>query len=128
VIPLRHLQKNFCDSKFSAEIWGSKSCARSLRINRSWPQKLVLVCTKRVTLRGMSHNLIRKQIVAALSHSEAEDGLYFNNLVVVHEEEERPIVEGEEAVIRAVLKEMIAEGVVRSSGEGAQEIFSLTTN
>ena len=76
----------------------------------------------------MSKNLIRKQILAALSHPEAEDGLYFNNLVVVHEEEERPIVEGEEAEIRGVLKEMVGEGVVKSSGEGAQEIFSLVAH
>lgn len=73
----------------------------------------------------MSNQMIRKQVLAALSHPEAEDGLYFNNLIVVHEEEERPIVEGDEAAIRAALKEMIAEGVVRSSGEGAQEIFEL---
>jgi hypothetical protein len=73
----------------------------------------------------MNNNSIRKQIIAALSHPEAEDGLYFNNLIVVHEEEERPIVEGEEGVIRGVLKEMIAEGVVSSSGEGAQEIFTV---
>jgi hypothetical protein len=72
----------------------------------------------------MNNNSIRKQIIAALTHPEAEDGLYFNNLIVVHEEEERPIVEGEESAIRGVLKEMIAEGVVRSSGEGAQAIFS----
>jgi hypothetical protein len=76
----------------------------------------------------MNNNSIKKQIIAALSHPEAEDGLYFNNLIVVHEEEERPIVEGEEAVIRNVLREMVAEGVVRSTGEGAQEIFSIVGN
>jgi hypothetical protein len=76
----------------------------------------------------MTNNLIRDQIVAALSHPEAEDGLYFNNLVVVHEEEERPIVEGDEAQILAVLEEMIADGTVRSSGEGGQKIFELVTN
>jgi hypothetical protein len=47
----------------------------------------------------MNAHSIREQIVAALSHPEAEDGLYFNNLIVVHEEEERPIVEGDETII-----------------------------
>jgi hypothetical protein len=73
----------------------------------------------------MENQSIRKQILAALSHPEAEDGLYFNNLIVVHEEEERPIVEGDEAVIRATLQQMIQEGVLRSQGEGNQEIFEI---
>jgi hypothetical protein len=73
----------------------------------------------------MSTESIRQQILAALRHPEAEDGLYLNNLIVVHEEEERPIVEGEESIIRQVLKEMIDDGTITSSGEGAQEIFSL---
>jgi hypothetical protein len=76
----------------------------------------------------MKSNSIRKQIIAALSHPEAEDGLYFNNLIVVHEEEERPIVEGNEAEIMAVLHEMVNEGLVSASGTGAQQIFTLTSN
>ena len=70
-------------------------------------------------------NVIKEQIVAALSHPEAEDGLYFNNLIVVHEEEERPIVAGDEKVIRSALSEMIEDGTVVSAGEGTNEIFKL---
>jgi hypothetical protein len=73
----------------------------------------------------MNSNSIRQQILAALSHPEAEDGLYFNNLIVVHEEEERPIVEGDEAAIMSVLDELVREGLVRSSGAGTQAIFQL---
>jgi hypothetical protein len=76
----------------------------------------------------MNTNSIRKQIIAALSHPEAEDGLYFNNLIVVHEEEERPIVEGDESAILAVLHQMVEEGLVRASGEGSQQIFTLSSN
>ena len=76
----------------------------------------------------MDSNSIRKQIIAALSHPEAEDGLYFNNLIVVHEEEERPIVEGNEAEIMAVLNKMVQEGLVSASGIGSQQIFTLTSN
>lgn len=73
----------------------------------------------------MNSNIIREQILAALSHPEAEDGLYFNNLIVVHEEEERPIVEGDEGAIRAVLAHLVDEGLVSTQGEGDQTIFQL---
>lgn len=63
--------------------------------------------------------------MAALSHPEAEDGLYFNNLIVVHEEEERPIVEGDETVILQTLDDMVTEGTLSVSGEGAQRIYML---
>jgi hypothetical protein len=76
-------------------------------------------------MNAMADNTIKKQILAALNHPEAEDGLYFNNLIVVHEEEERSVVEGEESDVRAALKELIGEGMVTSAGEGEQEIFSL---
>ena len=74
----------------------------------------------------MSNISLRNQIIAALSHVEAEDGLYFNNLIVVHEEEERPIVEGDESEIVNELNLMVAEGVISSVGEGAQRIFKLS--
>jgi hypothetical protein len=73
----------------------------------------------------ISPSLIKNQIVQALSHPEAEDGLYFNNLIVVHEEEERPIVQGEEGEVRKVLENLILEGVVESSGTGESAIFRL---
>lgn len=73
----------------------------------------------------MTRTSIREQILAALSHPEAEDGLYFNNLIVVHEEEERPIVQGEEEEILAVITDLIDEGLISSAGDGDQRIFSL---
>jgi len=73
----------------------------------------------------MAHTTIKAQILAALSHPEAEDGLYFNNLIVVHEEEERPIVEGDEAAVMAALEELLKDGRIRVSGEGDQRIFQL---
>lgn len=68
---------------------------------------------------------IKKQIVDALSHPEAEDGLYFNNLIVVHEEEERPIVQGEEPEVRAALEQLTQEGRIAVSGQGEAAIFRL---
>ena len=74
----------------------------------------------------MIRETIREQILAALKHSEAEDGLYFNNLIVVHEEEERPIVEGAEADVQKVLDAMVEAGELSVVGEGSQKIYSLT--
>ncbi len=73
----------------------------------------------------MANGTIKRQIEAALSHPEAEDGLYFNNLIVVHEEEERPIVVGEEAEIRAVLNEMIKEGRIVVTKSASEQIYRL---
>lgn len=73
----------------------------------------------------MAKGTIKKQIEAALSHPEAEDGLYFNNLIVVHEEEERPIVVGEEAEVLAALNEMIKEGRVVVSQSANEQIYRL---
>ena len=74
----------------------------------------------------MIRETIREQILAALKHSEAEDGLYFNNLIVVHEEEERPIVEGAEADVQRVLDAMVEAGELSVVGEGSQKIYSIT--
>jgi hypothetical protein len=73
----------------------------------------------------MANTTIKSQILAALSHPEAEDGLYFNNLIVVHEEEERPIVEGDEAAVMKAIEELLEDGRIRVSGEGDQRIFQL---
>lgn len=73
----------------------------------------------------MTKGTIKKQIEAALSHPEAEDGLYFNNLIVVHEEEERPIVTGEEAEVLAALNEMIQEGRVVVTKSANEQIYRL---
>jgi len=72
-----------------------------------------------------SPETIKKQIVDALSHPEAEDGLYFNNLIVVHEEEERPIVAGDEREIRAALAQLKRDGRIEVVGDGETAIFQL---
>ena len=71
---------------------------------------------------------IKKQIVSALSHVEAEDGLYFNNLIVVHEEEERPVVNGTEEEVLNALKEMIRDGTVIAEDSGDEVIFRLSNS
>jgi hypothetical protein len=73
----------------------------------------------------MSEERIKRQIIAALSHPEAEDGLYFNNLIIVHEEEERPIVEGEEAQVQAALDELVREGSITVTPTTQEHIYRL---
>lgn len=71
---------------------------------------------------------IKREILAALSHPEAEDGLYFNNLIIVHEEEERPIVRGEEAEVVEALKDLVKAGTVETSGSGNETIYRLKSS
>lgn len=67
----------------------------------------------------------KAQILAALQHQEAEDGLYFRNLGAVHEDEERPVVEGDQETVLEALKELIGQGLVSVDDRGEEPIFSL---
>ena len=68
---------------------------------------------------------IKKQILEALQHSEAEDGLYLNNLLIVHEEEDRPIVVGEEQDVMKALHELVSAGDISVVGQGESAIYSI---
>lgn len=89
----------------------------------------VCLCSTCASLMGKENVMaipsIKAEILAALSHPEAEDGLYFNNLIVVHEEEERPIVHGEESQVNGALEELAHEGKILVLGDGEQRIFRL---
>ena len=69
---------------------------------------------------------IKSQIQTALSHEEAEEGLYFDNLIAVHEEEERPVVTGSDEDILDALKEMISAGEIEVDDSGELPVFSLS--
>lgn len=58
-------------------------------------------------------NDIKKQIIKALSHEEAEEGLYLQNFYEHSEEDERPIVKAKEEDIIEALNILIKEGKVR---------------
>ena len=68
---------------------------------------------------------IKMSILAALEHAEAEDGLYLRNFSLLHEEDERPCVEGAQPQLLAALNELIEEGKVVMEDEGAEPIFFL---
>jgi phytoene dehydrogenase-like protein len=72
---------------------------------------------------------IKKQIILALRHPEADEGLYFRNFFHLHEEDERPAVQGGQEEILDALKQLISEGQVvmhPGTGEDGEVIFSLS--
>ncbi len=72
-----------------------------------------------------NQELTKQDILQALSHPEASDGLYLENLQVVHEEEERVPVRGTQLEILEGLKELIDEGKVSADESGEKVIFML---
>jgi hypothetical protein len=68
---------------------------------------------------------MKEQILSALAHPEAEEGLYFRNFYHLHEEDEREAVRGNDLQILEALKELIQEGRVRADESGEEVIFFL---
>jgi len=68
---------------------------------------------------------LKKQIIAALSHPEADEGLYFRNLFMLHEVDERPPVLGTQEDIATALEELVREGRVKMRIEGPETIYEL---
>ncbi len=68
---------------------------------------------------------VKSQIIKALQHPEAEEGLYFRNLWFLHEEDERPPVVAEEVEILDALRELMDEGKVVMDESGEEVIFQL---
>lgn len=75
----------------------------------------------------MSKNLkeIKETLIKALSHQEADDGLYFRNFFNMHEADERPVVNASQEEIILGLNELIKEGSVRLSSFDGDVIFLL---
>jgi hypothetical protein len=70
---------------------------------------------------------IKFQILEALSHPEAQDGLYFRNLYYLHEEDQREAVEGTQLEILDALKELMAADKIIMNDEGEEAIFFLAS-
>lgn len=69
---------------------------------------------------------LEKQIISALKHPEAEEGLYLGNFSVLHEEDERPRVTASDEEILNVLKILIEQGTVQAKDQGEDIIFLLS--
>ncbi len=70
---------------------------------------------------------VRTQVLSALQHPEAEEGLYLENFHHLHEEDERKPVVGSELEILDALKELIAEGKVKADESGEAVVFRLVS-
>lgn len=75
---------------------------------------------------GRKLDKIKAQVLKALHHPEAGDGLYFRNFFRLHEEDERVGVDAERAEILAALNELISEGEVQMDGDGQEVIYQLS--
>ncbi|MCB0328624.1 MAG: hypothetical protein KDD70_03140 [Bdellovibrionales bacterium] len=68
---------------------------------------------------------IKSELIEALSHREAEDGLFFCNFTLLHEEDERPYVNGSPKAVAAALNELVREGIVYLWEESDRIVFKL---
>lgn len=68
---------------------------------------------------------IETQIIQALSHPEAEEGLYFWNFTNLHEEDERQMVDGNEIEILDALRDLIKKKKIRMDDNGKDVVFFL---
>jgi hypothetical protein len=68
---------------------------------------------------------VEQQILNALKHPEAEEGLFLGNFHVLHEEDERPRVNASEEEILISLKELMRQGKVVADTKGEDVIFML---
>jgi hypothetical protein len=66
---------------------------------------------------------IKAQILSALDHDEAEDGLYFENLFVLHEEDTRTAVRGTKPQILEAIQALLTEGQIEVEENGKEKIF-----
>lgn len=73
----------------------------------------------------MGSKKLKDEIILALSHPEAEAGLYLTNLIAVHEDEERPVVSGTDLEVLDALKDLIADGLVEIDDLGENVAFRL---
>ena len=76
-------------------------------------------------MNNPSRGEVKTQILEALNHPEADEGLYFRNFLYLHEEDERLPVQADEAELLDALKELIHEGRVVMSEERDEMIFRL---
>ncbi len=74
---------------------------------------------------GNTSERIKTEVLKALSHEEAEDGLYFQNFYVLWEEDERPAVTASEDELMNALNDLVREGKVTLKEDHDKIIFNL---
>jgi len=74
---------------------------------------------------GVPSSKVMDSIINALSHGEAEDGLYFRNFFLLHEEDQRPGVKAATKDIVAAMNQLLEEGKVRIDYDDLEVTFKL---
>lgn len=69
---------------------------------------------------------IKSEVISALAHQEAEDGLYLRNFSHLHEEDERDPVLADMPYLLAALTELVSEGRVLLDENGGECIYRLS--
>lgn len=69
---------------------------------------------------------VKSEIIEALCHVEAEEGLYLRNFLLVHHEDSRPRVHASQEQLLDALTELIVEGAVRITESQEQVVFQLS--
>ncbi len=90
-------------------------------------KKPIPLQTRKSKLEEDSSDLeqIKDQILVALKHPEAQDGLYFRNFQTLHEEDERPAVEAAQVDLLDALVELMGEGKIRMDDAEKEVIFHI---
>ncbi len=68
---------------------------------------------------------LKSQILDILNHPEAEDGLYFRNFFLLHEEDERKALGATQLDTLAALTALIRDGRVKLGMNADEIIFEL---
>lgn len=68
---------------------------------------------------------VKSQVLKALHHPEAEDGLYFRNLYRLHEEDSRQPVTAEKDEILTALNLLVEEGKIELDQSAGELTFHL---
>lgn len=68
---------------------------------------------------------VSNQVILALQHVEAEDGLYLDNFYHLHEEDERPPVTATPEQIFEALQILISDRKVRCEGLESEKVYKL---
>lgn len=71
---------------------------------------------------------IKEQVLCALRHPEADEGLYLRNFSYVHDEDERPKVEADQIDLLNALNELVQEGKVILDESCEEVVFHLAQN
>lgn len=105
----------------------SKKKRSALRAPKSKPsQKSAKAKNKNKGKAEATTASVEQSVLKALSHNEAEDGLYFRNFSHLHEEDKRPSVRASPKVLISALNKLLRAGKIELDFDELEITFRLT--